>query len=93
MARRGEIDLRVDLRDVQLLLHGDDELVAQRLVQLEGARRAQEERVGPVHPQQGGAGAGSSPLQAAQYGLRHGDIRLGTRQFTHVNEVCQSLGS
>jgi hypothetical protein len=68
-------------------LHGDDELVAQRLVQLEGARRAKEQRVGPVHPQQGGAGTGSSPpLQAAQYGLRHGDIRLGTHGSIHACE-------
>ena len=51
----GEVDLGMDLRNVQLLLHGHDKLVPQGLVQLH-VPGSQEDGVGTEHPEEGGGG-------------------------------------
>ena len=79
MASSGQVDLGVNLRDVQLLLHLHHELVAKGLVQLHLPPGP--DGVGPVHPEQAGAllagGGGGAAPQAGQHRLRHGNVRLG----------------
>jgi hypothetical protein len=77
MCGGGEVDLGMNLRDVQLLLHGHDELVLEGLVQLHvpggGPRK---DGVGPEHPQEGGGLLMLLIAQIGQHMRGHHDVAL-----------------
>ena len=71
----GEVDLGMDLRNVQLLLHGHDKLVPQGLVQLH-VPGSQEDGVGTEHPEEGGGPLLLFVAKVGQNCRGHNNVRL-----------------